>query len=46
MKVGELEKSYKIFEGILQDQNSEQALKLRVADMVKLLVAEGYTVKL
>lgn len=46
MKIGELEKSYQIFEGILKDQNSEQALKLRVADMVKLLVAEGYSVKL
>ncbi len=46
MKVGELEKSYQVFEAIVKDANSEQALKLRVADMMKLLVAEGHVVKM
>jgi len=45
MKIGELDKSYQTFEKILKDQNAEQALKLRVADMIKILVAEGYTPK-
>lgn len=45
MKIGEQEKSYQAFEKILKDQNSEQGLRLRVADMVKILVAEGYMPK-
>ncbi len=45
MKFGNLDKSYAIFAQIISDQNSEQSLKMRVSDIMKSLVAQGYEVK-
>lgn len=45
MKIGELDKSYQVFAEIIKDSNSEQSLKLRVADMIKILSAEGFVAK-
>ncbi len=45
MKIGELDKSYQVFADIIKDPTSAQALKLRVADMIKILTAEGYVAK-
>lgn len=45
MNIGELDKSYQVFSAIIKDSNSEQSLKLRAGDMLKILIAEGYVAK-
>lgn len=45
MKLGNLEKSYQVFSEILKDKNAEQAIKIRVADMIKILISQGYSIK-
>lgn len=45
LKTKNLEKSFETFEAIIKNQNAEQALKLRAADMIKILVSEGYVLK-
>jgi len=42
MKIGDLEKSYKISEEIIKSQQSPQGLKTRAYDMIKLLAEKGY----
>ncbi len=43
LKAGELEKSYKCFEMIAKAPEGGQTLKARAGDLMKLVVAQGYT---
>jgi hypothetical protein len=45
MYKGNLEESYKIFESIEKSSDASQAVKLRAADGIKMLIEKGYTKK-
>jgi hypothetical protein len=45
MKFGNLDKSYEIFAEIINDKENEQALKMRVSELIKILVAQGFEIK-
>lgn len=45
MKIGNLEEAYTAFVSIAQSQDGGQGLKLRVADMIKIVIAQGYIAK-
>jgi len=45
MKFGNFDKSYKIFSDIINDKESEQALKTRASDLIKILVAQGFEIQ-
>lgn len=45
MKSGDLEKSYQIFSKLAQDKDASAPLKVRAADLVRVVVSQGYEVK-
>ena len=45
-KIGDLEQSYKISDELAKAAETPQGLKMRAYDMMKLLSAKGYAVKI